>query len=269
MRPLPIVPCACAAACALFCAAARADDPPPAAFEGAVGLILNRNPNYLGSEHSKWHAIPGVYLRYGRYSVTTTGGFVTRRNDQVERGLTADLVDRDDYRVSLSGRFDNGRDADTDPALAGLPDIRPTLRARLSALKRYGPGWRLGAGISPDLFNRGGGTLFDFSVGREWAASPSVITTVTLTLVAADGRYMRSYFGITPAQSQTTGLRAFEPGRGLRDATLGANWRIQLTPRWFALAGAGATRLLGDARHSPLTHRETALEVSGALAWQF
>ena len=238
-------------------------------WDGAVGLIASRGPTYMGAADTRLRAVPGFYLRYGRISVTTTGGFVTRHNEQVDRGLTADLVQRRDFRVSLSARFDGGRDADADPALAGLPDLKPTVRARLAAVKRYPGGWRLSAGLSPDLLGRGGGTLFDASVAHEWTLIPDVQATASVGLFGADRRYMRSYFGITPEQSATTGLPAYVPAAGLRDVSIGLGLRAQLGPHWIGLAGLGSTHLLGDARHSPLTRKVTSIGFSGGLAWQF
>ena len=62
---------------------AIADPPAASPWEGSVGLILIHSPNYLGAADGRLHARPGLYLRYGRISVTTTGGFVSRRNEAV------------------------------------------------------------------------------------------------------------------------------------------------------------------------------------------
>jgi len=239
-----------------------------AGWEGSLGLILRYSPDYLGAADSKFHAVPGLYLRYGRYSVTTTGGFVTRQNEEVDRGVTAELVQRDDLRVSLSARFDGGRDADVDPALAGLPDLRPTIRARLAVVKRWPDGWRAALGASPDVLGRGGGTLIDAAVSHEWVLSPSLRATLGTGLNYADRRYLASYFGVTPAQA-TAGRPAFAPGAGLRDLTVSALLNAQLGPRWIGFAGVGASRLLADAARSPLTKRVGGVGATVGLAWQF
>ena len=147
-------------------AGVQAADPPPGAskavptrWEGAVGVSVLHSPTYLGSSDYRTRAVPGLFLRYGRFAVTTASGFVTRSNDEVNRGVSADLVQRDNLRVTLSARLDGGRDPDADDFLRGLDRIRPTVRARLSALRRFNSGWRVGLAVSPDILGRDGGVM--------------------------------------------------------------------------------------------------------------
>lgn len=257
--------------------AAWADDlvapkPPVAAgpaWEGALGLMLNHSPNYQGAADSRTRLVPGFFARYGRFTATNAGGFVTRRNDDVERGVAAELVRRDDLRVSLSARFDGGRDADSDPALHGLPDVRPTVRLRLSVQKRLADGWQVSGALSPDVFNRGGGVLADLGVGREWYLSRDLRATLNAGTTWASGRNLQSYFGVTPAQSAITGLRATEPGAGLRDVGASAGLFAVLGPHWVGFASLGASHLLGDAAASPLTHRRNTWSMLSGVAWRF
>ncbi|WP_088280306.1 MipA/OmpV family protein [Ideonella sp. A 288] len=261
-----------ALACALVAPTAFAESAvptEPAHWEGAVGLIVHQGPTYLGAADTKVRATPGLFLRYGRFTITTTSGFVSRRNEEIDRGLTAELVERGNLRVSLSARMDGGRDADVDPALAGLPDLRPTVRLRLSAVKRFDDGWRLAAGVSPDLLGRGGGALVDLGISHEWRLSPTLQSTVGVGTTWANRRYQQSYFGITPSQSLSSGHPVYEPGAGLRDVAVNAGLRAELSPRWIGLASVGANVLQGPAVDSPLTRRRTNWGVSGGLAWRF
>ncbi|WP_395699299.1 MipA/OmpV family protein [Aquabacterium sp.] len=253
--------------------AGAGDSSPPAAptrWEGAVGLLMHYNPSYLGSNDSKLHARPGLFLRYGRFSVTTAGGFVTRRNnDEVQRGLAAELVSRDRLRVSLSARLDGGRDEGDDPILHGLGDVRATVRGRLSAVREFGEGWKLSAGFSPDLLGRGGGIVGDMGLSYDWPLTPTLKASVSAGFTAADHRYMQSYFGITPAQSLASGHPVYEPGAGLRDVGVGFGLRADLGPHWIGFANANTTRLMGPTLDSPLTRSRSAWGIGGGLAWRF
>ena len=266
MRRLLPLTCALMAGSALSQTTAPAVDPH---WEGAVGLVARVSPNYMGAATSAGHIGLGLFLRYGRFSVTNTGGFVTRRNDDVERGLTADLVQRDDLRVSLSLRTDGGRDAGSDPALSGLPDVRATLRARLAATHKWDKGWRISAGLSPDLFGRGGGITADAALIHEWRLAPSVLASLSAGGTLANRRYMQSYFGITPAQSAASGHAAYAARAGLRDLGLGGGLRIDISPEWLGLLGLNTTHLMGSTLDSPLTKRPSSWGVNGGLAWRF
>lgn len=238
-------------------------------WEGAVGLLFQYGPSYQGSESNRFKVRPGLFLRYGRYSVTTTGGFVTRRNDEVQRGLSADLIQRDNLRVSLSARLDGGRDDGDDPMLHGMGRIRPTVRGRLQAVKDFGAGWKLSAGLSPDLLGRKGGTLADMGLSYEWRLTPSLRANAGLGFTAADRRYMQSYFGVTEEQAQRSGHPVYSPKAGFRDIGWGVGLRADLGPNWLGLVNLGTTQLLGPTLDSPLTRRHDTWGVGGGLAWRF
>ncbi len=264
------LPCTLAFALAAAPALAQTTtDAATAQWEGAVGLIASHSPNYLGASASRLHLTPGLYLRYGRFSVTSTGGFVTRRSDALERGLTAELIQRDDFRLSLSARLGGGRDAGSDAALTGLPDLRPTLRARLSAVMNLSPAWRWSAAVSPDLLGRGGGVLVDSGVSYEWRLAPRWWAQVGITATWADQTYAQSYFGVTPAQSLASGHAAYSARAGLRDVAANAGLRIELGPRWIAFAGLSAQALQGPSLDSPLVHQRSDWSANGGLAWRF
>ena len=238
-------------------------------WEGAVGVSVLHSPTYLGSKDHQTRALPGLFLRYGRFAVTTASGFVTRSNDEVNRGVSADLVQRDNLRVTLSARLDGGRDPDADDFLRGLDRIRPTVRARLSAVRRFHGGWRAGLALSPDILGHGGGVLADANVSHEWRLTPHLRGHAGVGITAADSRYMRSYFGVSAVESARSGHAIYSPGAGLRDVGASFGLRADLGPRWVGYANASALRLLGPALDSPLTRGRFGWSTSAGLAWRF
>lgn len=67
-----------------------------------------------------------------------------------------------------------------------------------------------------------------------------------------DGDYMRTYFGVTPAQAARTGLPVYAPSGGVHavGATGGLTYRFDET--WSVHSYARYDRLVGDAADSPL-----------------
>ena len=97
-----------------------AGDAKPARFEGAIGLISSYGPEYGGAERSAWRFRPAGFVRYGRITISVAGGFTTRRDDDVDRGIATELVKRKTWRLSLSGRWTNGRqEADSASTTSG------------------------------------------------------------------------------------------------------------------------------------------------------
>ena len=241
-------------------------------FEGAVGLTVRHGPAFLGSSDMGYHLNPAGFLRYGRITLTGSGGFTTRSSDDVESGLAAELARRGQLRFSLGLRLDQGRRAAASPELAGMGDIRSTVRARWSARWEPNPAWRVTAGISNDLLGRGGGFVSDVCASRRWQWGRGESLALGATLSAGGARYMQNWHGVTAAQSRDSGLPVFEAASGLRDLQLTAVWRTEFQAwgqPFGASLGVGHTRLLGSAADSPLTRQREFNTASGAVVWRF
>ncbi len=146
-------------------------------WEGAVGLTLGYGPAYVGSDDYNIGLKPALYLRYGRFSLSSGAGFATRRADQVLRGLGVDLWSTERLRVSLAARLDNGRSESSSPALAGMGDVDGTLRARVSGTWKLDEAGKLGAAASIDALGRGQGTTGEVSFAREQPLTPDTVWT--------------------------------------------------------------------------------------------
>ena len=254
---------------------ARAQEEPPPKpgprpnFEGAIGLQLNSSPQYQGSDLRKISPKPGIYLRWGRFSVATSSNFVTRYDDEVVRGLGAELVQRDDLRVQLGLRYDPGRKTKVSTDLAQLDDVRDTIRARISMVWQPARHWRFSAGWSNDILGRDGGALVDFGVAREIRLSQRSVLSVGTGLAWGDRQYMQARFGISPAAAARSGKAAYAPAGGLRDVAVNAQVRTDINRHWSVWGGANLSRLLGPTVDSPLTLKTTQATAGVGFAWRF
>jgi len=253
-------------------ASSPADESPKPAtteWEGAIGPVFSWSPAYSGASGRKVSVAPGLYLRYGRFSISNSSSFVTRRSDDVVRGLGVDLLTRDRARVHVSLRFDRGRRSSVSESLGGIHSVRSTLRARTTASWRLDYGWRLGAGWSIDVLGHGGGQLADLGVGHDTRLGPRSTWGVGTGVTWASRRYMRSYYGVTAEESARTGYAAYTPDSGLKDVSVGTSWRLEINPRWAGFASVSVGRLLGPAADSPLTAKTTSWGMGGGVFWRF
>ncbi|MDB5713456.1 MAG: MipA/OmpV family protein [Sphingomonadales bacterium] len=87
------------------------------------------------------------------------------------------------------------------------------------------------------------------------------------------GKYARTYFGVTPAQSITSGLRPYSPGDGFKDISATALVNVSLAGdlrKGLSLFGvASYERLLGDFGRSPVTQDRTQMIYAAGLAYTF
>lgn len=242
---------------------------PQAHWEGAIGPIFSYGPEYQGAAANKGKVTPGFFLRYGRLTVTNTGGFVTRRADDVNRGLDLDLSRSDRLRVNLGLRYDRGRGESASPELAGLGDIPATLRVRLNASRRLDEHWSLGASWSVDALGRGGGNLGDLSVRYQHRLSKDAAWSWGSSLVLAGDRYLQTYFGVNQVQSDASGYPVYTPRAGLRDVSTSLGLRVELSHDWVWIGSGTVSRMLDSAAASPLTKKLSGWGLSSGVAWRF
>jgi MipA family protein len=253
-------------------ASAEPAAPLPAArpeVEGAVALMVTYGPEFQGASAYAPSFTPGLFIRYGRFSISSISGFVTRKDADVVRGLAADLLNTEQLRVNFGLRIDRGRDSSDSAALTGIEDARTTLRGRLLVSRALGDGWSASIRTSGDLLGRGGGWLFDTSISKSFHIAPGAAWSWGATISAADQRYMQTYFGVTEAGSAATGYPVYTPSAGLRDASLGVDLRGDISERWVGYVGGSVSRLLGPAQDSPLNTRDTGWTIRLGLAWRF
>ncbi len=264
------LPCLVATtACLSGAAAMAAEGEAPTAWEGAIGPVINHSPAFAGARDHRTRLLPGFFVRYGRFTATNAGGFVTRKQDEVDRGVAADLLRGDRYRLNVALRFDGGRSSSDSPLLSGMGNVPVTLRARLGLVVKLDRHWRTSTALSADLMGRGGGVTFDQNLQYSARVSPRTMWHTTLGVSAADQRYMQSYFGVTDAQAAASIYTVHRVGAGLRDVHLGTGLNIDLSERWVAFGDIGAARLLGPALASPLTQRAWGWSTRAGVAWRF
>jgi outer membrane protein len=187
----------------------------------------------------------------------------------VERGLDALLVRREGLRVHLSLRYDPGRSESESDQLKGLGDIRGTVRARLGLRWTPAPTWSVNLASSFDALNRVGGYVVNAGVQHTIPIDARQRLILGTSITGAGDRYMQTWYGITPQQSEASGYPVYRAAEGLRDVGASATWRIEIDPQWAAFAGASATRLLGPAAASPLARDRNGFGVSAGIARRF
>lgn len=84
-----------------------------------------------------------------------------------------------------------------------------------------------------------------------------------------DKKYMRAFFGVTPAEATRSGLAAYRPDGGIRDAGAGITAGYQFNEKWGVIARAGANYYLGDAKKSPIVDEGSKLQAVGGLALSY
>jgi outer membrane protein len=103
-----------------------------------------------------------------------------------------------------------------------------------------------------DIADEHGGFLADASVRAFYPISRSFVLAYGAGLTYGSSDYMDTYFGVDAVDSAVTGLRRFGADAGFRDVRLSLMAIQSLSINWHVAAGAVYSRLLGDAKDSPV-----------------
>lgn len=251
---------------------AETSDSTPAGqgFSYVLGLRAAYQPEFMGARDYKASARPIISLQWGKFRLSSSGASaVMGFGREVQgSGASTDLLSRDRIKVSLSLRFDSGRDSGDSPRLAGLPDVRKTLRAQLSTRYNLTDDLNVGMTWSADLLGRGGGSVAGLGMGYRLYRDGRSEWTTGGGVGWGSKRYQQAYFGVAPEVAPQTIYSAYEPGSGLRDAFLGVGWTYAITHHWIAFSSASVGRLLGPSADSPLVERRSAGQVAFGLAYR-
>lgn len=247
------------------------DVPESSPFNYVLGVAYGLSPSYAGSDERKARLRPVLALQYGRFRLSSSRGSSVLRHglDTRGSGASATLVERDRLNISASLRIDNGRSASDAVLLQGLPEVRSTLRGRLSMGYALTDRWSLSAGLSQDLLGRSGGAQLNTGLQYAFDLTPQTRVNFGVGAALGDTTFMRTQFGVPQsAASQGSVLAPFAPRGGLYSVDAGMGVMTALNRRWVAFGGVSVSQLRGDARRSPLTVRASTYSATAGIAYR-
>ncbi|GAA4422944.1 MipA/OmpV family protein [Acidovorax lacteus] len=243
---------------------------PPVRLHYVLGGIASASPDYPGSERRGYGLRPAWAIEYGRFRLSTSRGSALMGHGLggQESGASATLADGERFQLRAGLRIDQGRDGDESPRLVGLPEVRSTLRLRMSVGYEITRRWSVGLGVSQDLLGREGGGQASVSFGYALPLSDATRLSLGAGLHWADGTYMRTQYGVPTSAAGSSPLPAYIPKAGWYNADAGVEVMHALGRHWVALGGVRVSQLQGAARHSPLTVEPFGYSVSVGLAYR-
>ncbi len=248
------------------CAAFAQDARVPLGLRGQAGIAAVQTPTYLGSPNRVTVPALDLSLSYrtrdwGHVDLDGRSGLSWSAEAGPFWGGVLLNVDPGRKERRPSGSYPVPGDA----RLKGMGEIRSS--AQVGAMAGYGP---IGILVLKSVGSRG-------SEGAQWSllarhavpVGDRLSLSVDGSVTWADRRQMQAYFGVSPTQSAASGFTVFTPKAGLEkaDLSLGADYKI--TGPWSLNANIGVTRLLGDARRSPIVSRPTAVTAGVGVAYRF
>jgi outer membrane scaffolding protein for murein synthesis (MipA/OmpV family) len=212
-----------------------------------VAIGVGAYPDYVGSNDYSIGAIPLVrYEFWGKRDITLIGNT-----------LNVNLLDTAGWRLGPSGMLRFGRSDVADDVVNRVHEVDPSID--LGAFIGYtwvgdDPRKRVGttAWVLGDVTDSHGG----WTAGANIFGAYPVLQWLTLVGGGAatygSGAYMTTYFGVTAADAQASGLSVYQPDAGIRDVRGWLVALVHLSPRWTVGAGAVYSWLADEAGRSPI-----------------
>lgn len=220
---------------------------------GTLSAVVVAGTAYQGSDKRRTLVLPVLDYQWvnGWFAGLSNGiGYNFSGSPQMQYGLrlTADLGRKENRANALHGM------GDIDAAAEGGAFFNYSLSPSLFVTSSM----RYGAGVNRN------GLVVDIGAGYSTAFASRWRLGVGTAITMANADYMQSYFGVTPAQSTTSGYVAYKPSAGARDVRANIALTYSVDRRTAVTTALSASNLLNVARDSPLARRRTA--ASGVLA---
>ncbi|MEN9527900.1 MAG: hypothetical protein RLY56_1851 [Pseudomonadota bacterium] len=175
-----------------------------------------------------------------------------------------------DWLIGAGLQLEFGREEEDSPFLRGLGNADDQLALTLDVRRGFGDGWPWWLAGRVLAGNSELGALAVLGVGRElpvpgprWQADFVLYTTF------ATSEFQRKDFGVTPAQSASSGYPAFDPKGGYR--AVGGQFYLQYAAgeRWLIRAETGYERYASDVRDSPIVRASGEFEAGITVLYKF
>lgn len=220
-----------------------------------VGAGAIYGPKFEGSKDFKVMPVPFISATFFNDYVHLGPG-----------GVSVDLYKVENFKVSARGGIEFGRDEDDSSHLEGLGDIDDAGVVGAAISYELGP-IELSAGIDKII---GGSDGLTGKFGAEYSHfAGRFIFSAGASTTWADGKYMRSYFGVTPLQSARSGLDEFDAGAGFKRVDLSASVTYMASEHWFIRGQAELGILTGDARKSPVSQKDIQPSMMMFVGYKF
>ncbi|MGW8134754.1 MipA/OmpV family protein [Sphingomonas zeae] len=223
----------------------------PGGWSITIGAAPVLSPAWQGSRDMALSLFPDLRVNYGDTIFAS-----------VPDGIGWNAVNRDGWRAGPLAKIRFGRDernggspfliAGGSDALAGMGDVKAAGEVGGFVEKAFGPrrAWRARAEVRQG-FGGHDGVVADLSAAYRTRIGRAIVSGGPRMTLASDA-FMRTYFGISAAQSARTGLTPYRADGGVLSYGLGGNMVRPLDRRSAITLFTSLERLGSPAADSPL-----------------
>ena len=176
-------------------------------------------------------------------------------------GLTfrTPLGTKNNWQYGLTYEVDTGRDDGVEnQQIAQLEELDIAFNVGGFVATNYDNAWLQGDSLSSRLSiysDASGVHEGQYATAELSYAFPMIVpwrVEFEIQTTYASAKYMNTYFGVNSQETLRSGLDTYRASSSLRDVSLNANIGFFTHPNWGAFLRLGATKLMGEAKDSPI-----------------
>ncbi len=231
---------------------ALAQPAPDDAWHASVGMGLISQPKYPGSSETRMGAMPAFNVTKGRWQLGALPGAT------LSVGASYTLVQDGPWRFALGAGTGIGspRTAGAGAQPSGLGDIKATTLGTISG--SYTEGAVIAStSVITDIGGNQQGTRALLDVAFKANPADKWTLTVGPGISWMDSQYAQTYYGVTAAQSASSGNSTYKASAGINAVRLGVGADYEISREWSVGAKLSAAKLQGDAANSPAVGKGT------------
>jgi outer membrane protein len=216
-----------------------------------VGMGVIAQPKYPGSNETRTGAMPVFNATKGRFQIGALAGA------GVPLGVSYTLIKEGPWRLGLSigTGLGNSRTVNEGTDLSSLGEIKQTTLGAVSGSYSVGA-VSTSASIIRDIGGHQQGTRALVDVMFSSSAMDKWVLSVGPGITLMDSQYAQTYYGVTAAQTASSGYSTYSAAAGINALRFGASANYEISREWSLSGKLGVTKLQGDAAKSPTAKNE-------------
>ena len=222
-----------------------------------LGTGLAESPIYPGAK--RYHAHPLFFGSVSYRNLVFLG----------PAGLGVGIINSNGFRAGPVIGYEGGRSSSDDPHLKGLSNLQPSIMAGGFIAYRLGS-FDLGGTFRQAITHSNNGL-----VGRVQLDYNTSFFANRLDLEVGpevdlgDGRFERTWFGVSNSQSARSALPAFNLGGGVTDAGAHVIFNYRYSDHILLRATGDVRQFEGSASHSPIIETKTQAFIGIGIGYNF
>ena len=223
------------------------------------GLGVGYAPDYEGS--NEYEAVPLVQARVN----WRQGYFVSFLGNS----LRANLIPSQNWHLGPLLRYRRERSDVKDDKVDKMRKVDAAMEVGLFGGYNW-ERWMTVLSVAKDVAAGHHGVIGELGLGYKIPLETLGQMTLFASTSYADSDYMRTYFDVDATDAARSGLNTYSADSGFKDVGAGVAWQYNFNRNWGMLALARYTRLLDEAKDSPVVDDEgDANQLFGGLVFNY